>query len=387
MKTLLIPCLALLLTACATTDSNRDRSGSAEPDLPAISIFYSELSDELREDCKAHKDQSVWNSCEENQYDINAFANALNDSGRFEGVSYGQVQADYQVLVSSARKVQEDAKGLANAIVSGASLTLIPLHFDMTLSAEFVVLWRGEVVDQFSHEFSATQSASIIKKVEPIPEFVARLLAERLMQDIDQHNPFTPERLAEALKSSDYSQLDVPEELANYRQIDQYRYRDPFMGNMISFNHNQFAFDRIDVFVYPIRSTDWSDSRQVIESEMENIRAEIQHMEKEGYIKDIELNASRASPWDSGQEEPMVGFMDGHYSNSQSERVYTATYTFVKEDKFVKVRASFPITDEGSDMQAPDDFVQALLASVSVPEESLFMARVRKMHRESSMND
>ncbi len=83
----------------------------------------------------------------------------------------------------------------------------------------------------------------------------------------------------------------------------------------------------------------------------------------------------------------MVGFMDGHYSNSQSERVYTATYTFVKEDKFVKVRASFPITDEGTDMQAPDDFVQALLASVSVPEESLFMARVRKMHRESSIND
>ncbi len=282
MKTLLIPCLALLLTACATTDSDRDRSSSAEPDLPAISIFYSELSDDLREDCKAHKNQSVLHYCEENHYDIHTLANALKDTGRFESVSYGQVQADYQVLVSSSRKVQDDAKGLANAIVAGASLTLIPLQIEMRLNAEFVVLWRGELVDQFSHEFSATQSSSILKKLEPSPEFVARLLAERLMQDIDQHDPFTPERLAEALNSSDYSQLDVPEELANYRQIDQYRYRDPFMGNMISFNHNQFAFDRIDVFVYPIRSTDWSDSRQVIESEMENIRAEIQHMEKEG---------------------------------------------------------------------------------------------------------
>lgn len=387
MRALLTPCLVLLLTACATTDSSKGRSGSAEPDLPAISIFYSELSDDLREDCEAHKSQSVLHYCEENHYDINALASALKDTGRFESVSYGQVHADYQVLVSSSKKVQDDAKGLANAIVAGASLTLIPLQIEMRLNAEFVVLWRGELVDQFSHEFSATQSSSILKKLEPSPEFVARLLAERLMQDIDQHDPFTPERLAEALKSSDYSQLDVPEELANYRQIDQYRYRDPFMGNMISFNHSQFAFDRIDVFVYPIRSTDWSNSRQIIESEMENIQAEIQHMEKEGYIKDIELNASRASRWDAEPGETMVGFMDGQYSNSQSERVYTATYTFVKEDKFVKVRASFPITDEGTDMQAPDDFVQALLTSVSVPEESLFMARVRKMHRENSMND
>jgi len=387
MRIFAIAGLALFLASCVSTESVENRSAASEPDLPAITLFRSDLSDALRQDCSAYRSQSMLHYCEENHYDINTLANTLKDTGRFERVSYGRAPVDYQVFISSTTKHQDDAKRFANAVVSGASLMLIPMQMEMVLNTEFTILWRGEKVDSFSLEFQASQPISILQKPEHKVDFFARLLADRLMEVIDEHDPFTADRLARALQSSDYTQMEIPEALSDYRQIARFQYHDPLLGTMVSYHHSQFAFDRVDVFVYPIRAIDWADPQKVIALEMENVRSEILHLEREGHIDAVEMSAAGTTQWRTGQTGTAIGFMEGHYSNGQGERFYTATYVFIMEDKFVKVRASFPINDEGADIQPPHGFARALLDSLSVPQESLFMSRIRQAHRNSSMNE
>ncbi|MGD8176108.1 hypothetical protein [Marinimicrobium sp. ARAG 43.8] len=382
LSTVLIFSLAAL-SGCAT-NQGPSQVRSANPDLPPIAVSYASLSDTAREDCLVYKGQSIVHHCKENDFSINALVSVLRNSGRFEHVLSGGFNTEFQVLISSSRKTVDDAKGFANAIASGASLMLIPMQQAMILNSEFTILWRGEVIEQHSEEFPATQSISWRNAGEHYHDFVGQALAEKLMDHIDQHNPFTAEHIAEVMESTDYGQLHFPETLKGFRETDRFQYHDPLMGTIVSYIHEQFAFDHIDVFVYPIRSIDWTDQEKAVTAEMENIRSEILFLEKEGHIQDVTLSAAQITPTQSGT---VIGFMDGHYFTDQTGKAYTASYAFIKEDKFVKVRASFPLNDDNPTINAPDDFVHSLMTSISVPGESLYMARARKAHRERAMID
>lgn len=379
----------LLLTACATSNPYNDGSDTPEvADLPPISIFYAELGDDLGEECQEFQESSLMNYCRENSFNLNELTEALGASGRFPAVVAGHPDIDYQILVSSAEFQNDDAKSMANAIVSGASLMLVPMTVQTTLKTEFVLMWRGDVIERFSHEMPIDRSASLLTHPKRHEQITAKALSDSLIQSIDENDSMSAAYLFEALDASDY-QLDttLPDQVADFRLTDRHLYRDPFMGTLLNFNHTQFAFDRIDVFIYPIRATHWDNAQELIQLEMANNRAEIEYFEQEGHIDNVELNEPELRHWTAGGTTTSVGFMDGYYLSPQQERLYTSTYVFIKEDKFVKVRASFPKNPEETTVVAPDHFVQALIPSISVPTESTYMARLRKIHHNQLAKD
>lgn len=389
MKTLLLLTTILFLAACANNNpygNGSDNGGIA--DLPPIGVFYSELNESLRGDCLEFRSRSMLHYCRENSFDLSELAQALSASGRFNGVIARDLRPDYQILVSSAEFQFDGADSMAGAVVSGASLMLIPMKVETTLKTEFTVMWRGNVVDRFSHEMPVDHSISLFTSLEAYDQNVAKALAEAFLKDVDTHNSMSASRLVKALDASDYeADVIIPEELAEFRLTGRHLYRDPFLGTMLSFNHHQFTFDRIDVFIYPIRATDWNNTQEVIEGELESVRAEIKYIEQEGHINNVELGSSDIRRWTVDSTSIPVGFTDGYYVDAQSERLYTSTYVFIQEDKFVKVRASFPKNQNEPTVTAPDDFVRALIPSLTVPEESLFMARLRKSHRDTTLSD
>lgn len=379
----------IFLASCANNNPYGSPPDNGDiADLPNTGIFYSTLSDDLRDECLEFKNQSMLHYCQENSFELNEVADALDASGRFARVFPRDFNPDYRILISSAALQFDDADSMANAIVSGASLMLVPMKVETTFKAEFTIMWRGNIVDRFSHEIPADFSFTLFTSQEAFDQSVAKAMADVIIEGIDARDSMSAVHLVKALEASDYgAELTIPDNVADFRLIEANIARDPILGTMLRFNHQQFAFDRIDVFVYPIRATDWSDTQEVIGVEMENIRSEIKYIEQDGHINSVELNDADLLHWKINSTNTTVGFMDGHYLTDQSERIYTSSYVFIKEDKFVKVRASFPKNEDETSVSAPDDFVRALIPAITVPEESQFMARLRKDHQDSPTSD
>ena len=73
--------------------------------------------------------------------------------------------------------------------------------------------------------------------------------------------------------------------------------------------------------------------------------------------------------------------------DAKGSRYHTVVYVFSKEDKLIKVRATFPMADGVNEAPpAPDLFVQGALADIQPPGESVFMARLRERERQASRN-
>ncbi len=379
----------IFLTACANNNPYGDGAANGViADLPDTAIFYAQPSESLRDECLEFKDQSLLHYCKGNAFTLNELADALEASGRFRDLSPRNFNPDYRILITSAAFQIDDANSMTNAIVSGASLMLVPMKVETTLKAEFTIMWRGHVVDHFSDEIPVDFKFSLFTSQEAYDQKVAKAMADVLLKGIDERGSLDAEYLVEALDASDYAaELKIPENVAEFRLTEANISRDPFLGSMVRFNHEQFAFDQIDVFVYPIRDTDWSDASEVIGGEMENVRAELKFVEEQGDINSVDLGEADLLHWKTDSENTIVGFMDGYYATDRSGRVYTSCYVFLKGDKFVKVRASFPQSEEDASLSAPDEFVRALIPAITVPEESRFMARIRESHREDSKSN
>lgn len=383
VKALLLLIGVMFLTACATNNPPGSSPASGViADLPHAGVFHNSPSDNLQGECEEFKSRSLLHYCRENSLELNDVADALSDSGRFASVFPRDLNPDYSILISSAVFQVDDADSMTNAIVSGASLMLVPMKVEATFKAEFTIMWRGTIVDRFSREFPIDFSFSLLTSQKAYEQNVARAMADALLKGVDERDSMSAERLTEVLEASDYAaDLTVTESVADFWLTEANIYRDPLMGTMLRFNHRQFSFDRIDVFVYPIWAINWGGASKVIGAEMEKVRAEIHYIEEQGDISGVDLGEADLLHWKTDSRSTVVGFMDGHYTAGQSQRMYTSTYVFIREDKFVKVRASFPKDEGETSVAAPDDFVRALMSSISVPPESPFMASLRESHR------
>jgi len=383
MRNPLIACAVLLLSACTNQSPLPPTPDAA--DLPPVGVVITRINESVREEC-IEVNKSPTRGCRINAFETNDFAQALSATGRFESVAGSSAPEDYQILISTAHFSGLNARGFANVIASSATLMIIPMVGEVDLKTEYIVTWRGHEVDRFTHEIPVRYTSSLYTGLTMGEEEIAAALAGKLVESIDANNSLSVKRLHGALESSDYeADLEIPERVGSFRQTDREVSRDPFSGAMIRFNHKDFGFDRADVFVYPIRATDWRDQRKTIENELDNVRAEIRYFEQEGFVKEVNLHDPEISEWSIDSNNRVVGFMDGYYLRPEYDKSYTAVYIFIEGDKFVKVRASFPETEEGASAAAPDDFVRELIQSITVPEESLFMARLRKQHRETTI--
>ncbi|WP_295802424.1 hypothetical protein [uncultured Microbulbifer sp.] len=379
----------LLLGACAGQPGQPDSRDlrQAVPDYPPVSLFYKHPSDSLDSECRAFDGQSLLHHCNSNRFDLHALQQNLEQSGKFQQVSLADNAAQYQVLTSIAVLDQETGDELGNAALSGATLMMLPMVTKKTLRAEVVVTWQQLPIKQYNYTIPFEFSASLFNGANSYDKKLTANIGEHLLADLQQENIFSGSYLMAALDASDYEHdLVVPDAVEDYFLDEKYILNNPFHGALLTFQHKQFAFDRAEVFVYPIRNTDWQDAGALSASEAENLRAELNLMLRQGEIQSLDLGAVEPRHWRMDGRNYRGIFYTGTLTDLEGQSGRTATYIFTKEDKFVRVRAVFPTLEDNSiEAQNPDAFVKALLKNIQPPGESLFMAKLRQKRRQSTI--
>lgn len=387
MRIFLFAAMALLLSACATQPATSPASTRQPlPDFPPLSLFYKHPSEDLNSECEKFRAQSVLHHCNDNQFDLRSLQKALSESAKFQQVALASDDSEYQALVSIAVLDQESGSELGNAALSGATLMMLPMVMEKTIRAEVVITWHEVAIKKYDYSIPFRFSSSLFTLNNDYDTSLTALVAEQLLADLEQENVFSGAFLMSALEASDYeNDLTVPEAVADYLLDDRYIFNNPFHGAALTFQHREFAFDRAEVFVYPIRNTDWQDRAAISASEAQNLRNELDLMQRQGQIKKLNLGAVVPLHWTVGGDSYNGVFYDGLLTDLENKQGHTATYIFTKGDKFVRVRAVFPMEEGSAAVKNPDDFVKALLGDLQPPQESLFMAKLRQRRRQADM--
>ncbi|GAA0549148.1 hypothetical protein GCM10009098_15970 [Rheinheimera aquimaris] len=364
-----------LVTACVSTSNNNVASydKNAGTVYPPVSFFITRPTAELNQQCLQFADDSVMQHCQINQFDASLYWQQLYGSGLFERVMFAGEGTDYQVLVSTANMSRETAADITKAAVAGATLMLLPVTNEFSVKAEVTVLWRDLVLKRFSYDVPFSHTMSLFHKPDGGAQHFAQTLMSYFLRDIEQQQVFSGAFLLSALQDSDYlQQLKAPAQLGDFQLAGQHIYNDPLAGTQLRYINQNFIDDYIDVFVYPIRRTDWQEPSLVMHDELENVRKELQLFYQQ-QNKIMKLQEAKTISW---QHES--GDFHGSYFEltiEDIESLPSSTYLFIAEDKFIKLRCTF-----GADHA--ESLVKALIPKIIVPDESLFMATLRQRFRE-----
>ena len=379
--------LALAASGCSTSNQFVVADYEARPNAdkyPPLSLYSMTPRDEFRLPCEEHHDSAVLNYCVLNELDIELIRWQFTKSGLFERAIVADPESDYQLLVSTARYGSESAADLGTAAVAGATLMLLPLNVDYTIKVDAVLTWRGLPLDEFAYELPATISVHVSNAADDFDDDLAQSVGSHLIRDLQKRNSFAPSVLHRSISSADYTEdLQVPEELHGFLKQDVKVFRDPLYGSVVRYSNDAVGYGGIDVFVYPVRATDWEDERALLEQESKSLRLDMDLMRKEGAWAQFELGEDEWLDGPGAEASKPVLRFSGVFANAEMVPFDTWAYLAIREDKFVKVRASM---DRNRELE-PDieRFVKALLDEITVPEESLFMARARKAVRDESL--
>lgn len=388
LRTLAIVYSLLMLSACTSqqTFNTRAEGKPKAPVYPAIALYYKHPSTKLKRECDEFQNRSVLHHCNQYPFEIGNLHLDLAQSGAFEQVAIAQDNSDYQVMVSALVLDQETGSEIGQAALAGATLMLLPMQMEKTIRAEVVVTWQNIPIKHYDYTLPFNYSTSLLSPMLNYRKVLSGKIAERLLEDLHQENIFTGRYLMTALKASDYeSDLGITDTLGDYYFDDKHIFNNPFHGSVLTFLHRQFAFDRAEVFVYPVRNVDWQHAAELTRREAETIHAELDLMRRQGGLKSLKLSDPKPLRWTLDGQQYDGTFYTSLLTDNDDQQAHTATYIFIKGDKFVRVRALFPMAEGSEAVSNPDAFARSLLQQIEPPAESLFMAKLRQKRRQSTL--
>lgn len=376
------PCIpavlaGLVLAGCAG-NPGRELSGfprDVAGHFPPAAVYLQQPNDGLKQSCETYDEQHVFRGCMVNGVGAEYFHESLRASGMFEAVRLGAEEPEYKVLVTTAQFSTADAGDMTGAFLSGLTLMAVPVSEPYDVVASVGVSWRGFEVGRYDYELAMEVESGLgDKAADSYQRFADRLMA-RFLVDARADGVFSPQYLAGALDASDYREtLAVPPRIAGFELVEERDFRDPLQGALRRYAHPSVPKDVIDVFVYPVRQTDWDDTGLALERELHRIREEIELVGREEDWRDMDLGKarrlSRAAP---GVDYDGLYFT-GTYRDGDGNQRITTVYLFIEKDKFVKLATTFP-------PGIANDYAREAMASIRVPPESVFMARLRQAYR------
>ncbi len=378
----------LLLTACAAQQGGPEGvlAAAEAPRYPGISLFYKHLSDDLEQECAEFQSRSMLHHCSEGEFHLSNLQQALTQSGAFQQVTIAGDHNEFQVMVSTVVLDQESGSEIGNAALSGATLMLVPIKIEKTIRAEVVITWQNLPIKRYDYTLPFNYSASLLTPTFNYRKELSQRIAAQLLGDLQQENAFAGAQVMAALEASDYGDdLGIGDSVGGYFFDEKHIFSNPFHGAVLSFIHRQFAFDHAEVFVYPVRNTDWHEAAALTQSEAENVRTELSLMQRQGNLNALELDDPTPLQWIVDGQRYDGTFYSGHLIDNEGREARTATYIFIKGDKFVRTQAVFPLVEGSAKVNNPDDFARSLLQQLEPPTESPFMARLRRERRQSIM--
>lgn len=384
-KLLLVAACAGLI-GCATTNQVTEAEYNTLPGerFPATAIYYQKPGGEFQNECTEFAKLSLLHHCTMNDFDLSKVHIELSNTELFEGVGYAQDDLDYHLLIGVAGYNRESGEDLGNAVISGATLMLVPMTTSIQLKVDALLLWNGEPLKRYQYEIPFETSVSLFSNHEDAETDIARSVASHLVKGFQDDNIYSQDYLHKHLDSTNYeTDLVLPEEVGNFLKSESYKYHNPLLGIQTRFTHQDFQFDYVDTFVYPIAHWTYKDHKQVLEREAKNIRNDMNSLEQSGGVETFEVGEDRIEQWDlQGNPTPVLSF-SGSFVDNNGIPFQTHTYLTIKEDKLVKLRATFAQTGQSPD--SIDTFAKDFYPQVQIPKESEFMSKLRKEWRKGSL--
>ncbi|WP_317930462.1 hypothetical protein [Halioxenophilus sp. WMMB6] len=383
MRTLLLFIGCWLLAACSTTNEIvlANYATDLEQKYPPVSLFLKQPSEELNKDCAAYDKLPLMRECKVNPIPLQQLVDEAQASGLFEETYYTNSNADYQLSITTTYYLGGKVSELGNAILSGLTLMTLPMKKQILIKTDSLLTWRGIPIAHLQQEIPYTSRTSLTSSSDDPYRNPAKSVISHILNELQGQQSFSEEVLVSKLNSTNYRQdLHLPDELVDFIFDSQTQFRHPFWGTQLRYVHNQFAFDYVDIFIYPVRDWRWDNTTEQLAAESQRVRKDIEFYADRDHFNQLQFNNERTLNLGSGSQARPVAAFDGILTNSAGERLLTHTYLFIKEDKFVKLRATFNITDNDT-TPALDGVVAQLINEGVVPKESLFMSELRNKWR------
>lgn len=384
MKTIKVPArivqllLLMMLSACQSSGVITKEPALSTPPVnaiyPALGVFYKTPSDQQRLRCDKFQQSANMNTCFINGYDLAELSKSVANRQLFSHVKEADHNTDYQLLVSIAHRSAPKMKDMGIVALSG--LMLVPASVQTVMEVEAVLTWRQIPIDVFEYTIPYEKKISALHSSEKNKAKFLDILTEKIMDSVDLSQSFSQEKLYDVLQASNYSTgMMRPNEFGDYIFENSILRADPMLGVQFRYQHGDFEFDKFDIFIYPIRNTSWQNKSALVEEEISNIRGELQLLADNGVYADIDFNEYENFNVDiaSGQ------FLQGEVTDLQGYRYRVQTAVFIKQDKFVIMRSSNPVSDK---MPLLGDFWKKFLQQIDPPPESKYMARIRDQARQ-----
>ncbi|MGB1296753.1 MAG: hypothetical protein ACPG8A_00695 [Psychrobium sp.] len=381
-RLLLLTGIIALLTSCASTTKTKLAAYDKHVDyqMPAVSIYHTKLSSELKDKCQNFAEESVLNHCHINKVSTRQYSKQFKDTNLFEEVHFANDNIEYSIAISTASMDSETAGEISQAALSGASLLLVPMTNSMDVDAEVSVYWRNFKIKQYEYQLPYTSSISLFSDKEDADIDFAQSLVSNVLKDLQTDQTLSTRFLAQTLKASNYEQeLVVPAKIANFDNMGQYIYNDPLLGSSTTYAADGFHNDRIDLYVYPIRKVDLSDEQRLLAEESKSIENEFNSVAKQLEWTNVKFSAPKTLTVQHKNQQINGIYFEGEYLQKLGEKSFTSVYLFKLKDKFVKFRASFPerfITQP----------ISKVFSQIRVPDESVFMKELRAEGKKQQKN-
>lgn len=352
-KYLVLCCLSAMLAACAAREIAPDIAEIevSEP-FSGVAIFNLKPDSSLRAAC-GHAE------CAVNTVGAEDLASALRESAAFDKVDVGGTDQDFGIAIG----------------------TSVPTDRPRAIAVTSLVLWRGQQLDEFT--YLLPYASPMAQRADEGASIIARSITSQILRDIVHRRIFTPERVHEVLQSSDYGMaMAAPEELGAFVKYNLHKFVDPLLGVAIRYRHRHPEGGHIDVFVYPIRASQWRVAHSILTQESRAVRRDLSRLEQQGVHQLVRLRADELLRWTGHSGTVELLRFAGELANADFQPYDTSTYMYLEGDKLVKVRATRPRNAPAQ--FDPDQFVKGLIATLKVPPESAYMKQVRQLWSENS---
>ncbi|BFM10671.1 hypothetical protein R50072_08240 [Simiduia litorea] len=374
--------LLLMLVGCATQNQYTPVTPQTElgqPKFPALQVVNEHPSMAMYQACEAFDTESLMHHCRSNRIGATDMQLAFQKSQRFELHQDTRYSPDYTLHVATAQYLEENIEGLGNAVVSGLSLMLIPMHQAFVLKAEATLRWRGIPLELITIETPFTQSLTLVNNTTDPHSQMAEAISAALLEQLEAKDAFSVQFLAQRIGTSDYDNaLIVPSQVGNYQLDQRAWHRHPLQGALVTYIDKDFQFDQFSLAIYPIKSTDWQHVKATLDKEANSLQKD---MSLEARQQNVELRFSdiKRLVWPVNGKALDVYHMSAAHQTEAGEPLQTRIYLFLKEDKVVV--SSSTLAGENAPIQAFEAATQQLARDIQVPAESLFMAKLRKHWR------
>lgn len=373
----LLPAIyAGLLSGCALAPEQLPPPAAAPVDaaqrLPPVAVFRKASNAMVESRCAKYGKASPIRECLRDQVNVNSFQQALERTGRFESVVFAGREVPYKIAYSmGSMDAMPVAESVAKGVVAGASLLVVPIVGLWDAEVEIEVFWGRTSIAEYTYEFRFEPTVSLFHRpADEAAKFADRVVGA-FLEDAERDGLFRPQSRARLIESSDYfTDLRVPERIGSYTRSAIELLPEVMLGAVVHYQHPVFLDQFLDIFVYPIPRTDWSDSAEVGREETVKAQKEIELVARERGWAEPEFSAIRQVEIGSDT----VNVFDGVVPVDETQTRASRTHLLVRKDKFVMIR-------ETGSTPVDDDAVAEAIKAIQVPEESLLLMRLRQQAR------